>query len=100
MDCRTDVNTVHEDHRHCGPAVGRRSLRTALRVPWKLYPTEGLAPYLSDMMEQEKKVSYKEVYAAVGRDALAGIFGNFFWGQRPNRRRGNMAKEKYKHDPK
>lgn len=63
-------------------------------------PDRGLAPYLSDMMEQEKKVSYKEVYAAVGRDALAGIFGNFFWGQRPNRRRGNMAKEKYKHDPK
>jgi hypothetical protein len=28
-------------------------------------------PHLSDMMDQAKRVSYREVYNAVGRDTLA-----------------------------
>lgn len=50
-----------------------------------------LAPYLEDMMDQAKRVPYREVYAAVGRDAMAGVFGDFFWGNRPNRLKGDMA---------
>jgi hypothetical protein len=49
------------------------------------------APYLQDMMDQAKKVRYQEVYGAVGRDALAEVFGDFYWGNRPNRYRGDMA---------
>lgn len=52
---------------------------------------QALAPYLDDMMAQEKKVRYKEVYQAVGRPALSSVFSDFFWGSRPNRLRGDMA---------
>jgi hypothetical protein len=48
-------------------------------------------PYLADMMDQATKVSYREVYQAVGRATLQETFGDFYWGNRPNRKRGQMA---------
>lgn len=48
-------------------------------------------PHLADMMERAKKVPYKELLAAVGRATLAETFPGFYWGERPNRRRGDMA---------
>lgn len=42
-----------------------------------------MAPYLSDMMEQAKQVSYRTLISAVGRSTIAAAFPDFDWSHRP-----------------
>lgn len=48
-------------------------------------------PYLEAMMDAAVQVKYRELHQAVGQETLREVFPDFYWGARPDRKRGQLA---------